>query len=455
MKKIVISLTLLFSAGFANGQINMVRYNDNFSSLKNDTIPKKGLEKIKYLRISNLSNISFGGELREQFQYYHNQNFGDVPASFAKVSTGQLWHRAMVHTNIEMGSKFRIFAQMGSTFRFLNPNPAAPEIDENQLSLHQAFIDYRFQKSWIARMGRQEISYANHRLFTFREGPNTRLAFDAAAIKYISKNRKIDLFAMSPVISKKGVFDDESFKDFIVGIYGTEKITSKAILLDYYVLNFNSDRRRYNYVAGKERRQTYGFRVFSENTRFNYELEASYQSGRFNQSDISAFGISADIHYRLESEINFIAGIGSNYMSGDKSNNDRQINTYNLLFSKPQYGLTAPIGVTNLININPNIKINPTKKSSIYVSSYFMWRQSNQDGTYSPAAVELRPSQASIFISRRKEIGTLFTVESIYSHSRNLSFGLDASRFLAGRYVKETGKGKNISYLSFKGSYKF
>ena len=446
---------MLFSAGFAIGQINMVRYNDNFSNLKNDTVPKKGLEKIKYLRLSNLSYISFGGELREQFQYYHNQNFGDVPASFAKISTGQLWHRAMVHTNIEMGSKFRIFAQMGSTFRFLNPNPAAPEIDENQLSLHQAFIDYQFQKNWMARMGRQEISYANHRLLTFREGPNTRLAFDAAVIKYNYKNRKIDLFAMSPVISNKGVFDDQSFRDFIVGIYATETIISKTVLLDYYVLNLNSDRRRYNYISGKERRQTYGFRVFSENTKFNYELEASYQSGKFNQSDISAFGISADINYRLVPGTNFIAGIGSNYMSGDKSKIDKQINTYNLLFSKPQYGLTAPIGATNLININPYIKINPSKKSSIYVSSYFMWRQSNQDGTYSPAAVELRPSPASIFVSTRKEIGTLFTVESIYSHSRNLAFGLDASRFIAGRYVKETGKGKNIAYLSLKANYKF
>jgi len=344
---------------------------------------------------------------------------------------------------------------MGSTFRFLNPNPAAPEIDENQLSLHQAFIDYQFQKNWMARMGREEIIYANHRLLTFREGPNTRLAFDAAVIKYNYKNRKIDLFAMSPVISNKGVFDDQSFRDFIVGIYATETIISKTVLLDYYVLNLNSDRRRYNYISGKERRQTYGFRVFSENTKFNYELEASYQSGKFNQSDISAFGISADINYRLVPGTNFIAGIGSNYMSGDKSKIDKQINTYNLLFSKPQYGLTAPIGATNLININPYIKINPSKKSSIYVSSYFMWRQSNQDGTYSPAAVELRPSPASIFVSTRKEIGTLFTVESIYSHSRNLAFGLDASRFIAGRYVKETGKGKNIAYLSLKANYKF
>jgi len=95
MGKIIIAVTLLLSTFLAKGQINIVRYNDNFSNLKNDTVHKKGFEKIKYIRLFNESSISFGGELREQFQYYHNQNFGDVPPMFTKVSTGQYWLRAM------------------------------------------------------------------------------------------------------------------------------------------------------------------------------------------------------------------------------------------------------------------------------------------------------------------------------------------------------------------------
>ncbi|MEP6713186.1 MAG: alginate export family protein [Ferruginibacter sp.] len=216
----------------------------------------------------------------------------------------------------------------------------------------------------------------------------------------------------------------------------------------------NTKRRKYNYLAGKENRQSYGFRIFSENSKFNYELEATYQFGKFNQSTISAFGISADISYKVITANKFIVGIGSNYMSGDKSKNDNRLNTYNLLFSKPQYGLTAPIGATNLVNINPYFKINPTKKSNIYVSSYFMWRQSNQDGTYSPAAVEVRPAPALIFTTK-KRIGTLLSMESNYAVNRNLSFAIDASYFFAGSYIKTTGKGKDITYLSFKGTYKF
>ena len=232
MRKIIIAITLLLIAIFAKSQINIVRYNDNFNSLNNDTVHKKGFEKIKYIYLSKESNISFGGELREQFQYYHNQNFGDVPASFDKVRTGQLWQRVMVHTNIELGRKLRIFAQLGSTLRFLNPNPAVAEIDENQLSLHQAFMDYHFQKNWLVRAGRQEISFANHRLITFREGPNTRLTFNAAVIEYHSGKRKVDVFAMSQIISKTGVLNDQSFKDIIIGAYASERIVPHKLLLN-------------------------------------------------------------------------------------------------------------------------------------------------------------------------------------------------------------------------------
>ena len=455
MKKIIIVINCIVSTFYAQSQISLVRYNDNFSYLNNDTFHKKGVEKLKYIHLSKEANISFGGEIREQYQYYNNPNFGDIPSGFNKDYTSQLLQRVMLHTNMELGNKLRIFAQVGSTFRFFNPNPATPEIDENKLSLHQAFVDYQLQKKWMVRIGRQEISYANHRLLTFREGPNTRLAFDAGVVKYNAGKRSIDVFVMSPVISKPGVFDDQSYKDLIAGFYTTEKIIPKKLLLDYYFLNLKTDRRKYNFIAGKESRQNYGFRIYSENRKLNYELEATYQSGKFNQQNISAFGISADINYKFVSASNLIAGIGSNFMSGDKNKVDNQLNTYNLLFSKPQYGLTAPIGATNLVNINPYIKFNPTKKSNIYLCSYFMWRQSNQDGTYSPSALEVRTTAASDFTSTKNKIGTLLAVESSYAVNRNLSFALDASYFFAGSYVKATGIGKDITYLSFKGAYKF
>lgn len=225
--------------------------------------------------LSKKVNISVGGGLREQLQYYHHINFGDLPPGY-KVNTGQLWHRLMAHTNIELGKRTRMFTQISSTYRFINPNPLTQEIDQNKLSLHQVFVDHKFNQNWMVRFGRQEMSYGSYRLITLREGPNTILSFDAAVFKYKGKNINADVFAISPVISKKGVFDDQSFKDLAAGVYANS-IATKSVSVDYYFLHFHSNRRQYNFVAGTESREIFGFRLFSKNKKMNYITYLSFK----------------------------------------------------------------------------------------------------------------------------------------------------------------------------------
>ncbi len=434
--------------------INILRYNDAFGSLKNDS-SKTGFEKLKYISFGNNANVSFGGEVREQFQYFNNNNFGDVPPTFKQVSAGQLWHRIMAHSNIEIGKNVRFFIQLNNTLRLFNPNPLTPEIDENQLSLHQAFVDVRINKNWSVRAGRQEMSYGNNRILTFREGPNTRLTFDAVVVKYANSKQKIDVLVVSPVVSKQKSFDDVSLKEYVFGVYATENIIPKKLLLDYYTLNFLSKTRQYNFIGGNENRQSFGFRIFSQNPKLNYELESTYQSGTFNELKISAYAFSGDVNYKLVQKNNFTVGVAGNYISGDKNKVDKQLNTYNLIFSKPSYGLAAPIGSSNIVNLNPYLRMNPVPKLAVYAGVFFMQRQSNQDGTYSPGMAQLRPNPKALFLTTTKGIGTQYALEMSLQANNHLSFALDFALFQAGNYVKATGKGQDIGYFSIKSGYKF
>jgi hypothetical protein len=455
--KLSCSLLILNVSAMAQApqnSINILRYNDNFTVLKNDST-KVGTEKLKYIPLGKNTFLSMGGEVREVYQYFENQNFGDVPPTFKEVSTGQIWHRIMAHANLEIGSDVRVFVQLNNTLRLFNPNPLTPEIDENVLSLHQAFVDWNMNKNWQLRLGRQEMGYGNNRILTFREGPNTRLTFDAAILKYKNAKRKFDILAVSPVISKQGAFDDESLKDFVLGVYAHEVVIPKKFLLDYYVLNFKSDQRRYNYVSGKEDRNSYGLRTFSQNPKFNYELEVTYQTGSFNEQTIKAFGLSGDVSYKISTKNNVIIGVAGNYISGDENRSDNELNTYNLIYSKPSYGLAAPIGSSNIENINPYLKLNPTKKLFLQAGVYFMQRNSNQDGTYSPGMAQLRPNREKLYASSAREIGTQYSLETNYLLNNNVSFAADFAYFVAGQYVKETGKGQNITYLSIKSTIKF
>lgn len=450
---LIFGFTIVVSSTMAQNKISFLRYDDDFSLIKKDSL-KKGLDYLKYNAFGNHNYISFGGELREQFQIYSNLNFGDTPPSYQNTSPNQLWHRFMAHINIELGNRFKIFIQLNNTLRFLNDNPIVPEIDENQLSLHQAFAEIRL-KQWKIRLGRQELLYGNSRLITVREGPNTRLTFDGVVIKRTIKNGKIDLLAVSKVISKQNIFDDESLKEGLIGIYGIHYFSSLKIGLDYFAMNLHSKSRAYNYRVGFENRQTFGTRIFANLKKVNFELEGAYQSGTFDNLTIEAYNVLLDLNIVILPSKKGIIGLAANAASGDKDSGDNKLNTYNLLYAKPAYGLAIPIGATNMISIYPYVKINPIQKLNIAAQVFFLARNSNQDGTYSPGMVENRPTPTSLYSSNTKTLGVFCTIESTYQQNKNLSFSFDASYFKAGSYPIATGRGKDIMYVSFKSTFKF
>lgn len=451
--KISILVTMVISTTIAQNKINLMRYDDDFSLEKKDS-SKKGFSQLKYIPLGKNNYISFGGELREQFQIYNNINFGDVPPTYKDSSTHQLWHRLMVHSNIELGNHFRFFFQLNNTLRFLNDNPIVPEIDENHLSLHQAFAELKLT-NWNFRLGHQEMYYGNHRLITVREGPNTRQAFDGLVVKRKFKNGTLDFFAVSKVISKQYVLDDESMQDGLYGIYGTHYLFKHKIGLDYFVVDFQSKARKYNYQSGFENRYTYGIRLFSNLKTINFEFEGAYQSGKFNTLTIEAYNVLADINVTVLPAKKGVIGFVANVASGDKNSRDTKLNTYNLLYAKPAYGLAVPIGATNIISLYPYIKINPIQKLNILGQVFFMARNSNQDGTYSPGMIENRPKPNALFSSDKKTLGQFYVLETNFQQTKNLSFSFDASYFDAGSYPKATGKGKDVTYLSFKSTFKF
>ena len=450
---LILVLTILVAPSLAQNKTSMLRYDDDFSLLKINS-HKKGLDHLKYISLGNKYFISFGGELREQFQVYNNINFGDVPPSYQDKSTNQLWHRFIVHANIELDSHLRFFIQLNNTVRFLNNNPVAPEIDENQLSLHQAFAEIKINR-WKFRIGRQELLYGNNRLITVREGPNTRLTFDGIVIKRTLKDGSIDFLAVSKVISKQFVFDDQSFKEGLIGFYGTQFFLNRKIGLDYFVVNLQSHMRKYNYQSGFENRQTYGISIFSNLNKINFEVEGDYQSGKFSALKINAYSILANVNIIALPSKKGIIGFTISIASGDKNSLDNKLNTYNLIYAKPAYGLAIPIGATNIMSLSPYIKINPLQKLNILAQVFFLARNSNKDGTYSPAMIQNRPRPDLLFSSNKKTLGEFYVVETNYQQTKNLSFAFDYSFFKAGSYPKATGNGKDISYFSFKSAFKF
>ncbi|NBW04192.1 MAG: hypothetical protein EBR87_10890, partial [Cytophagia bacterium] len=311
--------------------IARLRFDDDFTYLKADSLKTTWKEKIKNVSLGSHVQLSLGGEWREQYQSYEHLNFGEVPADFITASPHQIMHRIMFHANVTYKKSFRIFAQLNNTARFLNPNPFISQLDENLLSIHQLFLDAHIKGNWLLRLGKQEYAWGQERFVATKEGPNTRQPFYGATLKYISQRSKLDVFTSNPIKMNPGVFDDVRSSEIFSGIYYMHTPSKSRFNIDLYYFNLESSLREYMFKKGKEIRHTFGARVFSSLGPWNYDVELAKQSGSFDQLSISSFMGVWD--FNVSPIPHFYLGFSGNYVSGDNSNTDNELNTFNTLYA--------------------------------------------------------------------------------------------------------------------------
>ena len=81
----------------------------------------------------------------------------------------------------------------------------------------------------------------------------------------------------------------------------------------------------------------------------------------------------------------------------------------------------------------------------------FFYRQSDRDGIYSPAGALLRLRR----VSRAQHVGEQVSVQPEWRIDSHLSLTANYTHFLAGRFLRETGPGKDIDYAAARLQYRF
>jgi len=252
------SFVLLFSSGIILAQsvdtprpeYKLLRYEEDWSSLRNQTSPKDWLDSLKYVRLGQNEGwyLTIGGEIRERFEFVDHGTWGRDPED-----NKYLLQRYMLHTDVHLGSRFRLFVQLKSGIevnRTGGPRPA----DEDQLDVHQAFVDVGLWRSgkdgFTLRVGRQEMAYGSSRLVSFREGPNVRQSFDGARLTMNKAGWQVDTFAAKPAETGRGSFaDSPDHTRSFWGIYGVRALpVLREGHVDLYYLGL--DRKHATFDAG-------------------------------------------------------------------------------------------------------------------------------------------------------------------------------------------------------------
>jgi hypothetical protein len=457
MKKILLVMAMLSCLCLSAQQypdFKPLRYDEDYRSLATDTSHGNWYKAVKYTPLSNSGNtfISFGGDIRYQYFYVKNENWGDDP----KDPDGYLLTRWLFHADAHFGSHFRAFLQVQSSTA--DGKESTSPADLNPLDLHQAFADYTTSLSdnvnITLRLGRQELSYGSQRLVSVREGPNNRQAFDAAKIMLQKENIKADFFYSNYVVAQKDIFDDAFTQQRkFWGSYFTLSNFPLLRNLDIYYLGYRRNEAKFNDGQGREIRHSIGARSWGKHNGWRYDAEALYQFGKVGSKNISAWTASLNGGYEF-SKVRFKPEIGlkAEVISGDRKEGNNSVQTFNPLFPRGAYfGLASVIGPSNLIDIHPSVNFELSKNIEWVIDYDMFWRYSSNDGIYAPNVAIIYPAGTS----GDRKIGRQLESEIVFQPNKYLYFRAEITWFEAGDYLKASGAGKDIIFAGITTQLKF
>jgi hypothetical protein len=444
--KLFLLLILMLNFSISSGQqkptFKALRYEDDFTYLKKDTV-KSEYEKLKFTPLNKSGNtyVSFGGDVRFQYFNIKNEDWGDTPDD----KDGYILSRYLVHADFHASSYFRLFLQLQSSNANgrINPNP----VENNPLDFHQAFFDVNFISKKYSkvtlRLGRQELYYGSQRLIAVREIPNNRSAFDGIKLICGARSIKSDLFYTHPVANKIGIFDDHFNNDSkFWGSYTVINTVPFFKNIDIYYLGLWKRKASFDDGSGKELRHSFGTRIWKNEGSWRFDFEGVYQFGKLENKNITAWTVSSYSSYQFQN-IKFkpMLGLKTEIISGNKTYDDVTIETFNPLFPRGAYfGLAALIGPTNLLDIHPSINFEVTPKFNVAFDYDAFWRYSKNDGLYATNSQLIYTGKNS----SEKFIGTQLGTEMIYQYSAMISFKLEGTWFQSGKFIKDSGSGKDI-----------
>ena len=433
-----------------------LRYDENFSFLRDASKRTDWLDKLKYISLTHSENwyLTLGGEVRLRYETYRNNGFG----AGVQDANGYLLERYMLHADFHFGKRFRVFGQVKSGL-IEDRNGGARPTDLDKFDFNQLFADIKlFENKRVSasvRVGRQEIELGSSRFVSVREGANVRQSFDGVQLFVNVGKWQFSPTVFKPVTTRRGVFDDQTnSQQTFYGGYAARSMPKKFKgIFVIFANELDSKRLRYEQGIGRESRQTLGARIAGKTGSFDFNYEAAAQFGKFADADIRAWAIITDSGYSFP-KVRFKPRFAVRFdaTSGDKNSRDAKLQTFNPLFASANAysGLVSLLLPSNSTAFVPLLELNLSKKVAVKFDNALFWRTSDRDGIYGSIEAQ-RGGQASC----ARFAGNQPSAQIVWRISRYLSATTVYTHFFAGRFLRETPPAKDLDYLTSYLTFKF
>jgi hypothetical protein len=425
------------------------KYDEDYTYLR-DPANRSGAwwEPFKFIPLNSdgRSWLTIGSESRLRFEHYTNNQFG----SASQPTESYLRFRTMPYISANLNPDVRVFVQNVTAYGTVPEPFKNPFVDQTGVDLLQGFVDWRIpvgnENHLTFRAGRQVLLYGSGRLIN--AGPNIRTAFDGGLAEWESPNLQADLFIGRPVLPEIPSFDDHRDRTRRVSIlYATRLFRQNPKAgMDFYYVGYANDANTFNQGTGRERRKTYGTRLFTSTGPWYVDTEAIYQNGNFNGSPINAWATGTQGRYTF-SDRRWSPWIGFrvDVISGDKDPRDPALQTFNAMFPQGgHFGESGVIGPANLSDLNPALGLDLGSGWSLEFNCTFFWRESLGDGLYGIAANPYRSDSGS----RARYIGTQPNAVLGWQVNRNLSFYGAYEVVFPGRFIADSGPLLTVQFVA-------
>lgn len=431
-----------------------LRYEEDYSHLGQVTNTDP-FDSVKFIALSSSENnyLSFGGAIREHYEYTENPAWGDDPQD----RHGTLLQRYVLHSDWHAGENLRLFVQLMSALEDGRAGGPSP-VDEDRLTVQNGFVDVRMplgqMGSAVLRGGRQELLFGSGRLVDVREGPNVRRKFDGGRLILVADTWQVSGIAVRPAEDQPGVLDDGTNNErSLWGVYGTGTVPLLPGSADLYYLGFRDNQASYEQGAAEETRHSLGTRLWRQTGGWDYNWEFVAQWGSFGRGQIRAWTVASDTGYSWSDvPLNPHLGLSANIASGDRNPDDADLQSFNAIFPRGNYfSELALLGPRNFFNLHPHLDLNLSHDISLTSDVNFFWRQSVSDGVYGPSGQLLRAGDGS----SKRFVGSGLSINGEWRINRHLTATMIYSHFFPGTFVEDTGQSEDINYYELTLSFIF
>jgi hypothetical protein len=438
----------------------LLRQDEDYRYLSDPACRQEYWDRLKYvpLGVDGDRFLTFGGEIREWYQGFHNASWGSGPQD----DNGYLLQRLSTYADIHASPRIRFFVQLTSDTEAGRNGGPRPVTDKSKLFFEEACVDVTLSKarndSAVLRVGRQEFEFGSGRFVAVREGPNVRQAFDGVSLEWKTPSWSIDALATKPVLNGTGFLDaPPNHGSTFWGVYAVHPLPQiKGGNIDLYYLGLDRKDAAFERGSGQELRHTAGGGYWGGRNGWSYDSEAMFQWGTFGANRIRAWATAHDTAYTFRSiPLRPRVGATAGVASGDHGNSRSALGTFNPLFPTGLYfgqGAINLNGPLNVIEVGPHISLQLTKSLTVIADNTVFWRTSLQDGVYGLGGNLLVPGRGN----SARYVGNQPTVGVYWNASRHLSVSAAYAHFSTGSFLtRGSPPGRDVDYAGVWTTYKF